>query len=237
VTLLGVLASHLAKRRLPDFSNLFFCNQQVVGSNPTAGFPLKIPICRWDNIPKVLRFLECHQLSIRAIEKNSNWPISKYHLSHVGVVTFVNRSQRVPRFVKSGLALVCNVRLNGSIRWKDYNVFDLIFHTTAEALCFVKNLSKFFTTMFHLVFSFVLIMTQCPASGSSALIGYGGRCTARIVSEETSSPIIIATNVFFKTTREWVGVSISSHSFYGNDGTKFPKKAERRLSLSSSSPA
>ncbi len=22
------------------------CNQQVVGSNPTAGFPLKIPICR-----------------------------------------------------------------------------------------------------------------------------------------------------------------------------------------------
>jgi hypothetical protein len=30
------------------------CNQQVVGSNPTAGFPLRIPICRWDNIPKVL---------------------------------------------------------------------------------------------------------------------------------------------------------------------------------------
>src|SRR5467141_1580244 len=26
-------------------------------------------------------------------------------------------------------------------------------------------------------------------------------------------------------------------SFYGNDGTKFPKKAERRLSLSSRSPA
>jgi hypothetical protein len=40
--------------------------------------------------------------------------------------------------------------LNGSIRWKDYNVFDLIFHTTAEALCFVKKLAKFFTTMFHL---------------------------------------------------------------------------------------
>jgi hypothetical protein len=142
---------------------------------------------------------------------NANRPHLKYHLSHVGVVTFVNRSQRVPRFVKSGLALVCNVRLNGSIRWKDYNVFDLIFHTTAEALCFIKNLSKFFTTMFHLVFSFVLIMTQCPASGSSALIGYGGCCTARIVSEETkkSSPIIIATNVLFKTTREWVGVSIS----------------------------
>jgi hypothetical protein len=126
---------------------------------------------------KSSRFLEYHQLSIRAIEKNSNWPISKYHLSHVGVVTFVNRSQRVPRFVKSGLALVCNVRLNGSIRWKDYNVFDLIFHTTAEALCFVKKLAKFFTTMFHLT------------------------------------------------------------SFYGNGGTKFPKIAERRLSLSSSSPA
>jgi hypothetical protein len=59
-------------------------------------------------------------------------------------------SRRVPRFVKSALALVCNVRLNGSIRWKDYNVFDLIFHTTAEALCFVKKLAKFFTTMFHL---------------------------------------------------------------------------------------
>ena len=146
-------------------------------------------------------------------------------------------SQRVPRFVRSGLALVCNVRFNGSIRWKDYNVFDLIFHTTAEALHFVKNFAKFFTTMFHLVFSFVLIMTQCPASGSSALIGYGGRCTARIVSEETkkSSPIIIATNVFFKTTREWFRVSIS-HSFYGNGKTKFPKKAERRLSPSSSTP-
>jgi len=165
-------------------------------------------------------------------------PVSKYHLSHVGVVTFVNMSQRVPRFVKSGLALVCNVRFNGSIRWKDYNVFDLIFHTTAEALCFVKNLAKLFTTMFHLVFSFVLIMTQCPASGCSALIGYGGRCTARIVSEETkkSSPIIIATNVFFKTTREWFVFSIS-HSFYGNGGTKFPKKAERRSSMSSNSPA
>ena len=115
-------------------------------------------------------------------------------------------SQRVPRFVRSGLALVCNVSFNGSIRWKDYNLFDLIFHTTAEALCFVKNFAKLFTTMFHLVFSFVLIMTQCPASGCSALIGYGGRCTARIVSEETkkSSPISIATNVFFKTTREWL---------------------------------
>ena len=154
---------------------------------------------------------------------NANRPHLKYHLSHVGVVTFVNMSQRVPRFVRSGLALVCIVRANGSIRWKDYNVFDLIFHTTAEALCFVKDFAKLFTTMFHLVFSFVLIMTQCPASGCSALIGYGGRCTARIVSEETkkSSPIIIA---------GMVGVSIS-HSFYGNGGTKFPKKAERRLSL------
>jgi hypothetical protein len=66
-----------------------------------------------------------------------------------------------------------------------------------------RELAKFFTGMFHLVFSFVLIITQSPASGFSALIGYGGRFTARIVSEETkkSSPIIIATNVFFKTTR------------------------------------
>jgi hypothetical protein len=39
--------------------------------------------------------------------------------------------------------------------------------------------------MFHLVSSFVLIVTQWPASGSSALIGYGGRFTARIVFEET----------------------------------------------------
>jgi hypothetical protein len=155
---------------------------------------------------------------------NANWPHLKYHLSHVGVVTFMNMSQRVPRFVKSGLTLVCNVRFNGSIRWKDYNVFDLIFHTTAEALCFVKNLAKLFTTMFHLFNTIVLIMTQCPASGFSALIGYGGRCTARIVSEETkkSSPIIIATNVFFKTTREWLVFPFPT-SFYGKGGTKFPK--------------
>jgi hypothetical protein len=39
--------------------------------------------------------------------------------------------------------------------------------------------------MFHLVSSFALIVTQWPASGSSALIGYGGRFTARIVFEET----------------------------------------------------
>jgi hypothetical protein len=105
--------------------------------------------------------------------------------------------------------------------WKDYNVFDAIFHTTAEALCFVKKLAKFFTTMFHLVFSFVLIMTQCPASGSSALIGYGGRCTARIVSEETkkSSPMIIAT----KTTREWFVFSIS-HSVLRKRRNEVPEK-------------
>ena len=59
-------------------------------------------------------------------------------------------SQGIARFVKSALALVCNVRLNGSIRWKDYNVFAPIFHTTVDALCFVKKLVKFFTTMFHL---------------------------------------------------------------------------------------
>jgi len=86
----------------------------------------------------------------------SKWLVSKYHLSHVGVVTFVNVLQGIARFVKSVLALVCNVRLNGSIRWKDYNLFAPIFHTTAEALCFIKKLAKFFTTMFHLVFSLVL---------------------------------------------------------------------------------
>jgi hypothetical protein len=67
-----------------------------------------------------------------------------------------------------------------------------------------RKLAKFFTTIFHLVFSFVLIMIQCPASGCSALIGYGGRCTARIASaaKEKSSPLIVATNIFFKTTRD-----------------------------------
>src|SRR5438046_6803464 len=75
-----------------------------------------------------------------------------------------------------------------------------------------RELAKFFTTTFHLALSFVLIMTQCPASGASALIGYGGRCTARIVSEKTkkNSPIIIATNVFFKTTRECLLGFVSS---------------------------
>jgi hypothetical protein len=57
--------------------------------------------------------------------------------------------QGIGRFVKSALALVSNVRLNGSSRWKDYDLFLGIFHMTAEALCFIKKLAKFFTTMFH----------------------------------------------------------------------------------------
>jgi hypothetical protein len=75
--------------------------------------------------------------------------ISIYHSSHVGVVTFVNVLQGIARFVKSALAPVCNVRLNGSSRWKDDDLFLPIFHMTAEALCFIKKLAKFFTTMFH----------------------------------------------------------------------------------------
>jgi hypothetical protein len=35
--LLGVPPSHLAEQFLPTTRNQFFCNQQVVGSNPTAG--------------------------------------------------------------------------------------------------------------------------------------------------------------------------------------------------------
>src|SRR5438552_14580408 len=109
-------------------------------------------------------------------------------------------SQRIPLLVGSAL-VVGNVRLNGLVGWKDYNVFASILHITAEGLCFVKRLANFFMTMFHLVSSFVLIMTQCPASGFSALTGNGGRCTARTVSEETkkNSPIIIATNVSLMT--------------------------------------
>jgi hypothetical protein len=61
----------------------------------------------------------------------------------------VNISQRVARFGKSEFALVCNVRLNGSSRWKDYDRFVPMFHMTAGALCFIKKLGKFFTTMFH----------------------------------------------------------------------------------------
>ena len=129
--------------------------------------------------------------------------------------------------MKSVLARVCDGRLKRSITWEDYNVFVPIFHTTAEALCCVKKLAKFFTTMFHLVCSFVLIMTQCPASGLCALIGYGGRCTARIVSQETkkSSPMIIACSVFFKTTGERLVLPFFT-SFYGSDGTKFFKNLD-----------
>ena len=136
---------------------------------------------------------------------------SKYHLSHVGVVTFVNTLQNVQRFMKGALALVCNVRLNGLVRWKDYNVFAPVFQTTVGALCFVKRLAKFFMTMFHLVFSFVPTMTQWPVSGFSALTGNGGRCTARTVSEETkkNSPIIIARNVSFMTTGGGLMFSLS----------------------------
>ncbi|HMC25952.1 MAG TPA: hypothetical protein VKH14_10785, partial [Candidatus Udaeobacter sp.] len=97
-----------------------------------------------------------------------------------------------------------NVGLNGLVMWKDDNVFAPVFQSTAEALCFVKRLANFFVRISHLVLSFVPIMTQCPASGFSALTGYGGRCTARTVSEETkkNSPIIIATNVSFMTKGE-----------------------------------
>jgi hypothetical protein len=93
------------------------------------------------------------------------------------------------------------VGLNGLVRWKNFNVFAPVFHSTAEALCFAKRLANFLMTMFHLVFSFVPIISQPPAPGFSALTGYGGRCTARTVSEETKkdSPIIIATNVSFMT--------------------------------------
>ena len=144
--------------------------------------------------------------------------ISKYHLGHVRVVTFANRSQRVPRLVKSALALVCNVRLNGLVRWKDYNVFAPVFQTTVGALCFVKRLAKFFMTMFHLVFSFVPTMTQWPVSGFSALTGNGGRCIAGTVSKETkkNSPIISATNVSVMTAGGMADAFSFSSSFYGS---------------------
>ena len=126
--------------------------------------------------------------------------ISKYHLSHVGVVTFVNTLQPVVRFVKSALVLR-NVALNRLVMWKDDNAFAPVFQSTTEALRFIKRLANFFMTMFHLVFSFVPTMTQCPASGFSALTGNGGRCTARTVSEEAkkNSPMTSATNVSFMT--------------------------------------
>jgi hypothetical protein len=127
-------------------------------------------------------------------------------------------SQRIPLLVKSALALVSNVRLNGLVRWKDYNFFTPLFPSTAEALCFVKRPANFFVTMFHLVFSFVPTMTQSQASGFSALIGNGGRCTAGTVSEETkkNSPIIIATNVSFIARGGMVDVFYFSSSFYGS---------------------
>ena len=151
--------------------------------------------------------------------------ISKYHLGHVGVVTFVNMSQPVVRFVKSALVLG-NVGLNGLLMWKDDNVFAPVFQSTAEALCFVKRLANFFMSISHLVFSFVPIMTQCPASGFSALTGYGGCCTARTVSEETkkNSPIISAANVSFIPRGEMVDTFSFSSSFYGSVRTKFSKK-------------
>jgi hypothetical protein len=67
-----------------------------------------------------------------------------------------------------------------------------------------REFAELFITMFHLVSSFLLIMTQCPASGASALIGNSGRFTARIVSKGTKKdiPIIMETNIPFKTTRE-----------------------------------
>ena len=120
-------------------------------------------------------------------------------------MTFVNISQPVVRFVRSELVLG-NVGLNSLVTWKDDNVFAPVFQSTAEALCFVKRFANFFMTMFHLFLSFVPTMTQCPASGFSALTGYGGRCTARTVPKETKkkSPIIIATNVSFMTAGERV---------------------------------
>ena len=126
--------------------------------------------------------------------------ILKYHLSNVDVATFLNTWRWNARFVKSAL-VVCNVGLNGLVMWEDYNVFATIFQSTAKALCFVKRPPNFFMTMSHLVFSFVLIISQFPASGFSALIGYGGRCTARTVPKEAkkNSPIIIATNASFIT--------------------------------------
>jgi hypothetical protein len=67
-----------------------------------------------------------------------------------------------------------------------------------------REFAELFITMFHLVSSFVLTMTQCPASGASALIGNSGRFTARLVSKGTKKdiPIIMETNIPFKTTRE-----------------------------------
>jgi hypothetical protein len=112
--------------------------------------------------------------------------------------------------VKSALALE-NAGLNGLVMWKDDNVFGPVSQSTAKALCFVKRLANFFVTISHLVLSFVPIMTQPPAAGFSALTGYGGRCTARTVSEETKKnrPTIIATNVSLMTKRGRLMFSLS----------------------------
>jgi hypothetical protein len=109
---------------------------------------------------------------------------------------------------------MCSVRSNGLVRWKDYNVLASVFRSTAEALCFVKRLAKFFMTMSHFMSSYVLIMSQPRASGFSALTGYGGRCTARTVPKETkkNSPTMIATNVSFMTAGGRVMFSLSHPS-------------------------
>ena len=126
-------------------------------------------------------------------------------------------SQPVVRFVKSALVLG-NAGLNGLLMWKDDNVFAPVLQSMAEALCFVERFANFFMTMFHLVLSFVPTMTQCPASGFSALTGYGGRWTARTVSEETkkNSPMTSATNVSFMTKGGMADAFPFSSSFYGS---------------------
>src|SRR5206468_1442126 len=126
-----------------------------------------------------------------------------------------------------------NVGLNGLVMWEDYNVFATIFQSTAKALCFVKRPLNFFMTMSHLVFSFVLIISQSPVSGFSALIGYGGRCTARTVPKETkkNSPIIIATNASFIT----MGGSGFLNLLLRKRLNEVLKKTEWRSSLFSSS--
>jgi hypothetical protein len=90
-----------------------------------------------------------------------------------------------------------------SIAFPERRAIDVYVHAASQPVR-QRKLAKFFTTIFHPIFSFALIITQCPASGFSALIGYGGRCTARIVSEETakSSATTVARSVFSKTTRE-----------------------------------
>jgi hypothetical protein len=179
-------------------------------SRPSASARrFRTSICIWSFPSSLVRAIRRPPLEV---------PISKYHSSHVDVVTFVNTLQRVARFVKSAL-VVGNVRLRGLVSWKDYNVFARVFQSTAEALCFVKRLANFFMTMSHLVFSFVPIISQPTAPGFSALTGYGGRCTARTVPKETkkNSPIIIAMNASFMTAGGMVDAFSFSSSFYGSD--------------------